>query len=796
MEYELVWSPPLEALPEPTAEQRAVLDGWDRPTLVVGGPGTGKTTLAALAAVESCQRGTQPLVVTRTRRAASRLRNAIAVGLGGRAWKPAVTTMHAFCRRVVADAGGGEPSVLTAPEQDFRVRELLAGGSGRWPGELRLAVQTKGFARLVRECLARTRQLGLDPSDLARFGRAAGQPEWVCLGEFFGEYLDVLDAEGVLDYAELVHRARIALSRPATAERWRREFGALVVDEYLELDAGQLGVLAQVRGGLPLLALGDPAGVLSAFRGSFERAVQVFPDIFGPGASVVALERGLRHGGELAAALNRLRGRMPVPVVNGCPFAGSPSPADKPGSLRALVCADELAQARAVVGLVRERRLAGRAWEEIAVLTRTKQPILLRALLRADVPARVEGAQEPLAESRAVGWLLDGLRLALGPDEAVEASLAAQGLLEAALQAARLVASGESAVASAWHLWSRSGLADRLKRAYDDGSASAAKELAAVREFFSVAADGELRTGVAGVRELLELVEAQQLPVDHEREAGSGGAAVEVLTVHQAKGRQWPCVVVVGADEGVWPRALAAPSLLDARALGSDGLGVVADHSVAEDRRAFYAACACACEELVVVCGERPSRFVGELGVDVQPWRPAQSSWTLPELTGELRRLACDPGEAPTLREAAATTLALVPGGDPERWWGLREVSEAQAGEAGRVTLSPSQLGALLECPRRYFLNRCGGSPDAGPAAEFGTLVHDLVRRLQTDSPPPAELDELLEAGIADISYPSPWEAAAALEEGRRALRRAADWLGGREAVEQVGVEVPFRVAW
>jgi hypothetical protein len=53
-----------------------------------------------------------------------------------------------------------------------------------------------------------------------------------------------------------------------------------------------------------------------------------------------------------------------------------------------------------------------------------------------------------------------------------------------------------------------------------------------------------------------------------------------------------------------------------------------------------------------------------------------------------------------------------------------------------------------------------------------------------------------LEAGIADISYPSPWQAAAALEAGRRARRRAADWLGGREAGEQVGVEVPFRVAW
>ncbi len=142
--------------------------------LVLGGPGTGKTTLLAHAAASVVREGGRPLVFARTRAAASTLRNMVTAGLAGAVWQPAVTTVYAFCRTVVQRFVEGDWRLLTAPEQEFRVRELLAGMPQLWPPELRRAVGTAGFATLVRAALARARQLGLDPSDVEDAGQRAG----------------------------------------------------------------------------------------------------------------------------------------------------------------------------------------------------------------------------------------------------------------------------------------------------------------------------------------------------------------------------------------------------------------------------------------------------------------------------------------------------------------------------------------------------------------------------------------------------------------------------------------------
>ena len=97
--------------------------------------------------------------------------------------------------------------------------------------------------------LARARQLGMDPVDVAEAGEAAGRPEWVGAGEFFEEYLDVLDAEGVLDYAELVHRCRILLADPEIVRRLRAELDWVFVDEYQDPTRRSTAAAAVAGGG-------------------------------------------------------------------------------------------------------------------------------------------------------------------------------------------------------------------------------------------------------------------------------------------------------------------------------------------------------------------------------------------------------------------------------------------------------------------------------------------------------------------------------------------------------------------
>ena len=86
----------------------------------------------------------------------------------------------------------------------------------------------------------------------------AGRAEWVSIGEFFEEYLDVMDAEGVLDYAELVHRSRILLTDPEVVATLRAEIGCVFVDEYQDTDPGQVALLHELAGdGRNLTVVGD-----------------------------------------------------------------------------------------------------------------------------------------------------------------------------------------------------------------------------------------------------------------------------------------------------------------------------------------------------------------------------------------------------------------------------------------------------------------------------------------------------------------------------------------------------------
>ncbi len=284
---ELVGAPVFEGL---DAAQREAVEAHRRsPVLVVGPPGSGKTTVvAAAAALELADRvpgGPQPLVLTFGRRAASQLRNGVARTMNRTVSPPWVTTVHAFCLwllRRAAAPGSAEPRLLTAPEQEFRVRELLAGrGVGAWPSEIHQAVGTRAFARQVRAAIARVRQLGMDPDDVVAAGAAAGREEWVSVGRFFAEYLDVLDHEGSLDYAELVHRARIVLTDEQLAASVRGEISRVIVDEYGELDPAQIGLLRALVGpGGPILAVGDPDQVVFRFRGAHPRALADFPHTF------------------------------------------------------------------------------------------------------------------------------------------------------------------------------------------------------------------------------------------------------------------------------------------------------------------------------------------------------------------------------------------------------------------------------------------------------------------------------------------------------------------------------------
>jgi superfamily I DNA/RNA helicase/RecB family exonuclease len=436
-----------EKLPTPPTldpAQRAVVEHAGGPLLVLAGPGTGKTTTLVECVVDRIERRNATpdsiLVLTFSRKAAADLRTRIAARVSRTTVAPMAVTFHAFCyalvRRFGEDVGVESPGfgtplrLLTGPEQEFRVRETLQGSletqRAQWPTSLARAFPTRAFAAEVRAVLAKARQLGMDPDDVVAAGHAVGREEWVSVGTFFDEYLDVLDAEGVLDYAELVHRCRILLTKPDVVATLRNEIGCVFVDEYQDTDPSQVRLLQVVAGdGREVIVVGDPDQSIYAFRGAEARGILDFPELFrtpgGAPAPVVALNRTRRFGSGLLVASRNVVTRLGLPrSLPADVFGAFRHPIADPelpkGKVEIFTCSSAGAEAEHIADILRTAHLKNNLpWNEMAVLVRagrTMIPALTRALVAAGVPVEVAGDEIPLAADPAVRPLLLALQVA------------------------------------------------------------------------------------------------------------------------------------------------------------------------------------------------------------------------------------------------------------------------------------------------------------------------------------------------------------------------------------------------
>ncbi|MFF4006412.1 UvrD-helicase domain-containing protein [Streptomyces sp. NPDC001717] len=411
------------------AAQRSVVEHAGGPLLVLAGPGTGKTTTLVEAVTARVEAGTDPariLILTFSRKAAVELRDRTALRLGG-ARAPQATTFHSFCYGLVrahqdVDLFADPLRLLSGAEQDVMVRTLLEGQrrsrSIRWPDDLRAALTTRGFADEVRAVLARARELGLGPSALSSFADRIGRPDWKAAAAFLSEYLDVLDLQGMLDYAELLHRAVLLAERtPSLAS----SYDAIFVDEYQDTDASQLRLLRALTGpGGTLTAFGDPDQSIYAFRGADINNTLDFESAF-PGAAVRALTVGRRSGANLLAATRLLTTRMPLPRLPAEAVRAHRglTPTREGGSVEVYTYPTAGAELDNIADILRRAHLEdGVPWQDMAVLVRAggrTLPAMRRALITAGVPAETDATATPLRHEPAVAPLLTALRTTATP---------------------------------------------------------------------------------------------------------------------------------------------------------------------------------------------------------------------------------------------------------------------------------------------------------------------------------------------------------------------------------------------
>jgi superfamily I DNA/RNA helicase/RecB family exonuclease len=403
---------------------------------VLAGPGTGKTTtlVAAMAARltgENALQADQVLGLTFGRRAALDWRDQVTAAVGGGV-VPLVSTFHSFCYALVRKFQSDEiytsaTRLLSGPEQQVRARQLfgdaIADGRLDWPEDLLPAVGTRGLAEEIRAVMSRTRSHIMDPEDLVALGRTTKRQPWEAIGVFMNEYLDVLDAEGVLDYSELIHRAVLLSHRTDVREYLHKTFKAIYVDEYQDTDPGQVALLkSMVNADSALVVVGDVDQAIYGFRGADESGIRNFPDefaeVFGAPVQDVVLSTCRRFGSNIRSAASAVVNYNHPLGFNKVQIEKHRNPSctsESAGEVLVQTFDSDGAQASHIADLIaRAHATRGLQWSDFAVIVRSAVvsiPTLYRAFVAAGIPVEVAADEIPLHQDPAVAPLVTALRV-------------------------------------------------------------------------------------------------------------------------------------------------------------------------------------------------------------------------------------------------------------------------------------------------------------------------------------------------------------------------------------------------
>ena len=792
----------------------AVLSG---PVRVVAGAGTGKTAVIAARFRGLLAGGVDPaaiLVMTFTERAAAEMRARILAD-SGITEAPHVGTFHSMALRWLRDEARRlelNPAfrILAGPERWILMRELMWElGDAALIGAERPDDQVAPLLKLLERVKQELVPLGRLHGWMRHVEDAERRDVLAAAVRLFHAYGRRCRREGLLDFDDLlVHAVRLFEEHPDVRQRHADRFPWIMVDEYQDTNLAQERVVELLGGeGGNVCVVGDDDQSIYRFRGASRASMDRFVSRF-PAAVTLSLGRNRRSTRRVVVAARALIERNPERLPK--PLDADP---EREVGEPVLVwrCATAEQEAAAIAEEARRAHANGVPLGAIAVLARTHaiaRPIG-NALAAAGVPYQ-HWAGQGLFRRPEVRDVVAYLRLLHDPTDLLAlARLLVRpplGLdLEVALERLREEgADGEAPLrvlerwepTAAWaatvvglvamkrtlgvdellfELLHRTRYLEHVVPAREQEGAEGRRVSANVSRFADLVSEYCERRrdhSLSLFVEYVDLVLRSGLDEDVAEVEGMEDA-VQLMTIHQAKGLEFELVFVPALVEGRLPQprrrdGLAAAASLELPAHLLEPAVRGREDQLAEERRLCYVAMTRARGRLVLSWAERyeggrpwrPSRFLEELGDDV-------------------------------------TTVDFRASGPQQS--GPAEGKMDEAGDAGASpapVLSFSAISAYRECPRQHWYRYRLRLPAApGVEAQFGSILHvALMRAGRLRQQGRAVGRELLR----DL-YMDAWEAVGLAEPRRRPALDALGWRllaafwesGGLTAAPAL-VETPF----
>ena len=630
----------LEGLNDP---QRAAVTHDGGPLLVLAGAGSGKTRvlthrLAWLVETGRAAAG-EILAITFTNKAAEVMRGRVEMLLGHSTRGMWVMTFHSACARILrveAEKLGYTRTYTIYDQSDSR--------------------------RLIKQCID---ELGLDSK---RFTPAAMQRQIsdaknrlrtpADYSEIVGDYFERTVADvyalyekslvrmNAMDFDDLIGRTVALLERfPEIRERYGKAFRYVLVDEYQDTNHAQYRLLQLlVSDHRNIAVVGDDAQSVYGFRGADIRNILDFQDDF-PDATVVKLEQNYRSTQTVLDAANAIisnnQGQMPKTLWTDL---------GEGDAITVRVLDDEHSEARYVAGEIERLVDEGLSRSEMAVFYRmnSQSRVLEDTLVRRDIAYQVVGGtkfydraevkdavayltlltngQDAVSFQRVANTPRRGLGQTSLSRVLTHAQTTGVSIWDAAAEPATVPGLGKAAIKSLSRFMdTMEGLRQRAEQGVPVGdlldavihesgyvewlenerTIEAQGRLENLEELVEVAREFDAAADIEGDR--LDLFLQQVALVADADSRQDDEALVTLMTLHNAKGLEYPVVYIIGCEDGLFPHSRS-----------------IDEGTLEEERRLCYVGITRAMRNLTMTCARQrnvfgaqtsslPSRFLGEL---------------------------------------------------------------------------------------------------------------------------------------------------------------------------------------